>query len=1036
VKEHSGEVHSFFNLQFTFSTMSEFLDGEASVSGGSQSSDLPEDPSFLEDEDLELTLAVSDAEEEEEEATGTHARVFAEQERERDDELEQAIRHRYGVVGEEEEEKESEDDSGDPGGMDVEVGDSGTPHSLPREPRSQEEIEAQYDHIAAVPFDGGVIEICVRREELPDVHESAIRLWNTLAEQVEHYNPAFAKHLKYDEETRAMRVVPLEERADDIVEDIRTEMNTLFASTRELSNYCKPRLRWRQLHSDADLDAVEVQNAYAGLLGPQRQRLVLMYMTRRELLQYLCMFLVRFGGLYINTSDPHAACYLMSTVFTQRDVIMCGAIRQFWLMRWVMLAQVLCHHRLIDKFNASQNYENPVVVFMTTIRARIEAFHQMATAYARLDCMQGPGFRHEFSNFSTSIAADFSIRIREMSTYQAALEVVKRAAISTRVIRDKDKIRKPKYNDKGEYVFFYEVAGTVKDWVFELSSELPEDQRTILLSTPHLHADVVKYVLQSADDFIPILDTEGDNRLYVAYQDACYYIGRDWDDPKGDRRVEFKDMKPSIICWRYFDQPLDTFEDLRGHWDPEHVEEALFLKIPTPGPDKILRTHYQKNEPHVPKDCRKENPEAIICTYFVFGGGLLRRIGYYKRKGKPVLDTIPTFLGRPGSGKSVMAEGYLSMFEESGIKTFANKTEPLFCLTKLAEGGDVWSFPDLQGDTSMNGGDFLVIAEGGRTEVRKKHCDAFTLHVKMKGLIAGNFPFPWKGDQYVRRLCPFITRYAVPTSERDETLLTKTRQGGGVFLVKCCRAERAFRRYCALNDLTPEKALPDEFGHNREFLMVEQDPFRHFLTCSKSGIGYLKFGKNLRVPLPHIQCAFRKHCQQYSFGRLKWTPALLTSTQEYGITKECMESSYPTLVGNAPDEFETQTYRCIWFLGVDIDYRLAPKDLVQDLSWLAGSGGSNRPMAGEDPDDHTRTDFGFSERGGAQIQVTMDPEALADPRDPFTQFKEAIKDVKTLQGEARELMENRLVELLNAIPQEHPKRSEADTLYHNFAISV
>lgn len=185
-------------------------------------------------------------------------------------------------------------------------------------------------------------------------------------------------------------------------------------------------------------------------------------------------------------------------------------------------------------------------------------------------------------------------------------------------------------------------------------------------------------------------------------------------------------------------------EARKSCWTPEEI--AASIKCDTVAPDTII----QNNEGHL-----------VMEWAYVFGGRLLYPVNY--------IDTwqvMPMFVGRAGTGKSLILSTWSRFFEDADIATIANDIQMGFGLETVWD-KFLWMIKEVKHDLKLDQAQLQSMITGEEMSIMRKGLPALQVVWRAPGVMAGNELANWTDNSgsMSRRLVLFYFLKKVKQSD-------------------------------------------------------------------------------------------------------------------------------------------------------------------------------------------------------------------------------------------------------------------------------
>lgn len=157
-----------------------------------------------------------------------------------------------------------------------------------------------------------------------------------------------------------------------------------------------------------------------------------------------------------------------------------------------------------------------------------------------------------------------------------------------------------------------------------------------------------------------------------------------------------------------------------NNWTAEEIEASIKLESVTEG--SVIKT----NEGAIVKDWA-----------YVFGGRLL-----YPVNSIDTWQVMPMFVGRAGTGKSLILSTWARFFDDADVATIANDVQPLFGLENVWN-KFVWMIKEVKHDLKLDQAQLQSMITGEEMSIGRKGKEALQITWKSPGVMAGNELANW-----------------------------------------------------------------------------------------------------------------------------------------------------------------------------------------------------------------------------------------------------------------------------------------------------
>lgn len=297
----------------------------------------------------------------------------------------------------------------------------------------------------------------------------------------------------------------------------------------------------------------------------------------------------------------------------------------------------------------------------------------------------------------------------------------------------------------------------------------------------------------------------------------------------------FRDLDPSLVSCKYFDQNFDPYDDLADWYD-----------IPTPNMQKVM--DYQRFD------------EDVCRWLYVFMGRLCFDVNELDG-----WQVIPFLKGIAQSGKSTLITKVARKFYEcEDVSTLSNNIEKKFGLQSIYK-GFMFISPEIKGDLQLEQAEFQSLVSGEDVSIARKCETAISLQWKTPGILGGNEVPNWKDNSgsILRRLATMNFGRQIAANVADPHLDEKLDAEMPAILCKCLRAYLDYADKYADKDIW--NVLPKYFTQVRNQVATVTNSLQHFLCSEK-----FNFGPNLFVPQKVFVAQFNQHCRENVLGSFKF----------------------------------------------------------------------------------------------------------------------------------------------------------------------
>ena len=399
--------------------------------------------------------------------------------------------------------------------------------------------------------------------------------------------------------------------------------------------------------------------------------------------------------------------------------------------------------------------------------------------------------------------------------------------------------------EDGHHTRAWEQKMTIEEFVYSLSNK--DDNFEMwknFTSKGSIFREVIDHLSKCQDSQFPTIN----KRRHVWSFKNGVFVGKEWVSTNQENpddgyytctfypynSIEFKNLDPSIVACKYFDNDFNDYSNLERWQD-----------IPTPNFDKVLQ--YQKFEDEV-------------CNWaYVMGGRLCYDVGE--------LDSwqiIPFFKGIAKSGKSTLiTKVFKNFYENQDVRTLSNNIEKKFGLSSIK---DAFMFiaPEVKGDLALEQAEFQSLVSGENVSVAVKNKPAEEIpEWKVPGVLGGNEVPGWKDNSgsVLRRILPW--NFSKQVRQADPRLDEKLKHELPRILLKCVRGYIEYRNKYADADIWD--VVPKYFEIIKMQVAKVANSLIHFLEST-----IVDKGKDQYVPQNLFVAAFNTHCKNNNLGQHKF----------------------------------------------------------------------------------------------------------------------------------------------------------------------
>ena len=289
----------------------------------------------------------------------------------------------------------------------------------------------------------------------------------------------------------------------------------------------------------------------------------------------------------------------------------------------------------------------------------------------------------------------------------------------------------------------------------------------------------------SDPEFLPLIP----NRLWHAFHNGLYFVETTEFYSYSDIRIP-----EDVVACKYHDQNFDE-SMLKLPWNEIEVpflEKVISYQFPVEahsGDSKCERNECS----HLISD--ELEKAKIIGWIYAFIGRLLFEVGH-----KDKWQVMPFFVGRAGTGKSLLLRCISYFYNAEDVEVLANNSQRGFGLETLVD-KFLWMCMEVKYDFTLDQAQLQSMISGENVSVMRKNKTALSILWKVPGILAGNEFASWvdNSGSMARRMIPIFFEQKVQAENVDPHLETKVRNNIGYLLHKSA---------CAY------KAAFDEFGDN------------------------------------------------------------------------------------------------------------------------------------------------------------------------------------------------------------------------------
>lgn len=415
----------------------------------------------------------------------------------------------------------------------------------------------------------------------------------------------------------------------------------------------------------------------------------------------------------------------------------------------------------------------------------------------------------------------------------------------------------------------------IREFVYRITPKETHFGLWNLTMTSNAVARTIEYLTYHVDVQFPDLEPD---RHYHAFQNGIYCTYKRTFLPWGHPSIT-----PDITCCRYHDVAFDV--DMLEHGEAWH-------EIPTPNFDRIFDVQFD-NIVHTEVDERGQTRRHTAETAAAFMGhelavykewadlqrslgpagmseadiaarkppeikvgdaieikeGRKVRVWAYAMIGRLLYEVnyvdkwqvMPMFVGRAGTGKSLILSTVSKFFDETDIGVIANDQQKGFGLESIYD-KKLWMIKEVKSDMTLDQAQLQSMISGEEMSIMRKNLTPVQVVWKSPGIMAGNELANWTDNSgsMSRRLLLFYFHKRVKQS--DPHLPARLEQEFSAIMHKCNSAYahmKALYGHCDLWARDPDAdpgaygsktILPSFFHHNKSSLKQQTHIMENFLN--------------------------------------------------------------------------------------------------------------------------------------------------------------------------------------------------------------
>lgn len=381
------------------------------------------------------------------------------------------------------------------------------------------------------------------------------------------------------------------------------------------------------------------------------------------------------------------------------------------------------------------------------------------------------------------------------------------------------------------------------------------------------------------------------DRHWHAFANGLYHTARKTFFEYGDRRIS-----PDVVACKYHDVEFPT----------EIMDLSEWQDIPTPYFHRILATqlehvlHLVVDDANVPQkyseaEAAAENAERaarelareamglpplalgtvvagdkktvlegpdVIEWAYVFLGRLL-----YEVNQRDCWQVMPMFVGRAGTGKSLILSTVAKFFDEADVAVVANDQQKGFGLETVYD-KYMWMVKEVKHDFAIDQAQLQSMITGEEMSIMRKNQTALQVVWKAPGILAGNEIADWQDNSGSMSRRMVLFRFTRKVINSDPNMAERLRRELPALMHKCNRAyANAVKSYgsCDIWAKDPEymtwakskapgeawvgskTVLPSYFHKNKESLKQQTHLMENFLA-NKDEVLVVGLASNLGMP--------------------------------------------------------------------------------------------------------------------------------------------------------------------------------------------
>lgn len=338
----------------------------------------------------------------------------------------------------------------------------------------------------------------------------------------------------------------------------------------------------------------------------------------------------------------------------------------------------------------------------------------------------------------TPLAFFQELNTNKLKPVQQLIHFYYREAFKNNYRKDGDCIYKPRYNNRGDFVYSYEYVCDISDFVFH--SIFPIEQNhywfNCLTEKANNAQHCIKMLTHLKSEWIPELERNPDvhafqNGIFVLSQNQFYWNKR-VQDPTGRKRF-VGNLSGNLIAVK--------FHDIYFHED--EMEEEMRL-VPGADPHYMTIRMDAVNTIFATQNFTPKEREWVLALL----GRLFFDLGKHDN-----WAVFPYFLGLAGTGKSTLLRLVASMFEPRDVGYMNNTLQKTFALEGIHD-KRLYLALDIDDAFQLDPATFNSMVAVEEIAVTRKHKMPLTKVWNIPGAAAGNRLPAWPdhGGSLSRRL--------------------------------------------------------------------------------------------------------------------------------------------------------------------------------------------------------------------------------------------------------------------------------------------